>query len=143
MTEPGVETATLYRQVGGRETVWAIVEAFYRRVEGDEHLRAVYPKDLEPGKEKLKLFFEEWLGGPRAYSSKYGHPRLRRRHFPFVIDEKAAGRWLRYMREAWQEAGVDADIQAAVFESLGPLARHMVNADLDVPREPLGEAFLQ
>ncbi|MBE0611410.1 MAG: globin [Dehalococcoidia bacterium] len=143
MTDPGASTARLYEQVGGRETVSAIVEAFYQRVEGDEHLRPVYPEDLAPGKEKLKLFFEEWLGGPRAYSSRYGHPRLRRRHFPFVIDEKAAGRWLRYMREAWQESGVDPDIQAAVFESLGPLARHMVNADLDVPREPLGEAFLQ
>jgi hemoglobin len=143
MTERETEIATLYQQVGGRETVSAIVEGFYRRVEGDEHLRAVYPDDLEPGKAKLKLFFEEWLGGPRVYSSKYGHPRLRRRHFPFVIDEKAAGRWLRHMREAWQDAGVDAGIQAAVFESLGPLARHMVNADLDVPREPLGETFLQ
>jgi hemoglobin len=143
MTERGTETATLYRQVGGRETVSEIIEGFYRRVEGDEHLRPVYPDDLEPGKAKLKLFFEEWLGGPRADSSKYGHPRLRRRHFPFVIDEKAAGRWLRHMREAWQEAGVDADIQAAVFESLGPLARHMVNANLDVPREPLGGGFLQ
>jgi hemoglobin len=143
MTDRGGETAALYRQVGGWETVSAIVEAFYRRVEGDEHLRPIYPEDLEPGKEKLKLFLEEWLGGPRAYSSKYGHPRLRRRHFPFVIDERAAGRWLRHMREAWREAGVDERIQGMVFESLGPLARHMVNAGQDVPREPLGEAFLQ
>jgi hemoglobin len=142
MTEQRIETATLYRRAGGRETVSAIVEAFYRRVEGDEHLRPIYPEDLRPGKEKLKLFFEEWLGGPRSYSSKYGHPRLRRRHFPFVIDERAAGRWLRYMREAWQEAGVDEEIQATVFESLGPLARHMVNAGQDVPREPFGDAFL-
>src|SRR3972149_10495108 len=114
MTERGTKTATLYRRVRGRETVSELIEGFYRRVEGDEHRRPVYPDALEPGKAKLKLFFEEWLGGPRAYSSKYGHPRLRRRHFPFVIDEKAAGRWLRHMREAWQEAGVDADIQAAV-----------------------------
>lgn len=143
MSKPLAEGATLYARVGGRETVSAIVEAFYRRVEGDKHLRPVYPEDLEPGKDKLKLFFEEWLGGPRAYSSKYGHPRLRRRHFPFVIDERAAGRWLRHMREAWREAGVDAHIQATVFENLGPLARHMVNAGQDVPREPLGDACLQ
>lgn len=143
MTEPRPGTAPLIERVGGREAVSTIVEGFYRRVEADARLRAVYPEDLEPGKEKLKLFFEEWLGGPRAYSSRYGHPRLRRRHFPFVIDEQAAGRWLRYMREAWQEAGVPVDIQATVFESLGPLARHMVNAGQDVPREPLGEAFLQ
>ncbi len=56
---------------------------------------------------------------------------------------RAAGRWLRHMREAWREAGVDERIQETVFESLGPLARHMVNADQDVPREPQRDAFLQ
>lgn len=140
MTQPApLNPQSLYSRIGGRETVSAIVEAFYRRVEADDHLRPVYPEDLEPGKEKLKLFFEQWLGGPATYTELYGHPRLRRRHFPFVIDERAAGRWLRNMREAWQELGVDADIEAVVFENLGPLARHMVNADQDVPREPLGD----
>ena len=47
------------------------------------------------------------------------------------------------MREAWQEVGVEADVQATVFENFGPLARHMVNADQDVPREPLGDARMQ
>ncbi len=144
MTEPApLDPESLYSRVGGREAVSNIVEAFYRRVETDEHLRPIYPEDLEPGKEHLKLFFGQWLGGPATYTELFGHPRLRRRHFPFVIDERAAGRWLRHMREAWQEAGVAADIQATVFEGLGPLARHMVNADQDVPREPLGGARLQ
>jgi hemoglobin len=134
---------SLYSRIGGREAVSAIVEAFYRRVEADEHLRPIYPDDLEPGKEKLKLFFEQWLGGPGTYTELYGHPRLRRRHFPFIIDERAAGRWLRNMREAWQEVGVADDIQAAVFEGLGPLAKHMVNAGEDVPREPLGDVQMQ
>lgn len=144
MTQPApLEPQSLYARIGGREIVSSIVEAFYRRVEADEHLRPVYPDDLEPGKEKLKLFFEQWLGGPPSYTELYGHPRLRRRHFPFVIDDRAAGRWLRNMREAWQEAGVDAEIESTVFESLGPLARHMVNADQDVPREPLGDVRMQ
>lgn len=144
MTQPApLDPRSLYSRIGGRGTVSAIVEAFYRRVEADVHLRPVYPEDLEPGKEKLKLFFEQWLGGPATYTELYGHPRLRRRHFPFVIDERAAGRWLRNMREAWQEVGVDAEIQSTVFENLGPLARHMVNAEQDVPREPLGDIRME
>ena len=31
-------------------------------------------------------------GGEPRYSDRFGHPRLRMRHFPFVIDERAAGR---------------------------------------------------
>ncbi|HMO53317.1 MAG TPA: hypothetical protein PJ994_02320 [Tepidiformaceae bacterium] len=140
MTEPApIAPESLFAHIGGRDTVSSIVESFYRRVEVDEHLRPIYPDDLEPGKEKLRLFFEQWLGGPPGYTQLYGHPRLRRRHFPFVIDERAAGRWLRHMREAWQEAGVPDDIQSTVFEGLAPLAKHMVNAGQDVPREPLGD----
>lgn len=136
------QATSLLAIVGGPEGVSNIVESFYRRVEGDEHMRPIYPEDLEPGKEKLKLFLVQWLGGPPVYSEKYGHPRLRLRHFPFVIDERAAGRWLRHMREAWQEAGIPAETQSLVFERLGPLAHHMVNADADVPRAPLGDARL-
>ena len=135
-------SASLLDRVGGADAVSRIVEAFYRRVEADTHLRPIYPEDLQPGKEKLKLFLVQWLGGPQTYSERFGHPRLRIRHFPFVIDDLAAGRWLRNMREAWQEEDVSADVIAIVFERFGPLAHHMVNADQDVPREPLGDARL-
>jgi hemoglobin len=135
--------ASFYEVIGGREGVSALVEEFYRRIEADPEIRPVYPEDLEPGKAKLKLFFEQWLGGPPAYSERYGHPRLRLRHFPFVIGERHAGIWLKHMREAMHARGVPADVERAIFERLGPLARHMVNEGLDVPREPLKETFLQ
>jgi hemoglobin len=137
-----VKQSTIFQRLGGRQGVDRIVEAFYERVEKDEHLRPIYPEDLEPGKRKLKLFFEEWLGGEPRYSALYGHPRLRRRHFPFVIDDLAAGRWLRHMREAMTASGVPCDDQELIFENLGPLAHHMVNAGEDVPREPLGDVRL-
>jgi hemoglobin len=131
-----------YHQLGGAATVWRIVEAFYRRVETDDILRPLYPENLEPGRQKLAWFFEQWLGGPTSYSDRYGHPRLRRRHFPFVIDERAAGRWLRLKREAWTEGGVPRELQDPIFERLAVLARHMINAHDDVPREPLGDVYL-
>jgi hemoglobin len=119
-----------------------IVVDFYERVEGDAVLRAVYPEDLAPGREKLTLFFEQWLGGDQVYSNLYGHPRLRMRHFPFVIGEVHAGRWLRHMREAIAAQGVAAEDVRAIFERLAPLAHHMVNEGQDVPREPLGDVRL-
>jgi hemoglobin len=136
-------SVSLFDRFGRREGISALVEEFYRRVEADPPIRAVYPDDLEPGKQKLKLFLEQWLGGEPVYSERYGHPRLRRRHFPFVIDERAAGLWLKHMRQAMDARGIAAEDASAVFERLAPLARHMVNANEDVPREPLGDARLQ
>ena len=118
---------TLFQRVGGRAGVRAIVTRFYEFVEADAPLRAIYPADLEPGKEKLMLFLEQWLGGEGAYSELYGHPRLRMRHLPFVITEHGSGRWLRHMRQAMAENGVSDADQREIFAALSPLARHMVN----------------
>jgi hemoglobin len=140
MTE--ASTGTLLERFGGAEGVAELVDEFYRRVEADEPLRAIYPEDLEPGKQKLKLFLVQWMGGPEGYSQLYGHPRLRRRHFPFVIDERLAGRWLRNMREAMTACSIDRESADIVFERFGPLAKHMVNANQPVPREPLGDMWM-
>jgi len=142
MTDPvGVEVS-FFSRVGGRQGIGNIVDAFYRRIEADPEMRSLYPEDLAPGREKLKLFLEQWFGGEPLYSNLYGHPRLRRRHFPFVIAELHAGRWLRYMREAMQEQGLGESELRPIFERLAPLAHHMVNANDDVPREPLGDIHM-
>ena len=132
----------LFERVGGRAAVERVVREFYDRVESDPALRALFPADLAAGREKQALFLEQWLGGEPRYSARYGHPRLRMRHFPIVIDERAAGRWLRHMGEAFRAAGVGEQELAEVFAGLGPLAKQMVNADDAVPRTPLGDAFL-
>jgi hemoglobin len=132
----------LFERIGGREVVERIVEDFYARVERDPDLRALFPEDLASGREKQALFLEQWLGGEPRYSEQYGHPRLRRRHFPFVIDQRAVGRWLRHMGDAFRAAGVGEQEIAEVFAGLGPLAKHMINAGEDIPREPLGDVRL-
>ena len=131
-----------FQQLGGEAAVRGLVERFYELVEADADLRPVYPEDLSPGKEKLALFLIQWLGGPPAYSQVYGHPRLRRRHFPFVISELHAGRWLRHMRQAMKDEGWDAAFISTLYGNLAPLAHHMVNANDDVPREPLDNVRL-
>jgi hemoglobin len=134
--------ANLFERIGGRPVIERIVQEFYDRVERDPELRPLFPEDLTQGREKQALFLEQWLGGEPRYSALYGHPRLRIRHFPFVIDERAAGRWLRLMGEAFRAAGVGEQEIMEVFAGLGPLAKHMINAQDDVPREPLDKTWL-
>ena len=143
MRQPTTRQANLWDRVGGREVIKRVVAEFYDRVEADPELRPLFPDDTAEGRQKQEEFLEQWLGGEGRYSAKYGHPRLRMRHFPFVIDQRAAGRWLRHMAEAMRAAGVGEQEIAEILNGLGPLARHMVNAHEDVPREPLGNIRLQ
>jgi hemoglobin len=133
---------SLFERVGGREGVARLIDTFYDLVEADEELRAIFPQDMSHGRQKQKWFFEQWLGGEPLYSERFGHPRLRRRHFPFVIDERLAGRWLRHFNEALQACGVARPDIEEIMGGLGPLAHHMVNINEDVPREPLDEVRL-
>ena len=138
---PGT-TPSLFERLGGREGVERVVEAFYRRIEADEELRPLFPDDLSSGREKQKLFMEQWLGGEARYSDLYGQPRLRRRHFPFVISERAAGRWLRHMTQALRECDASAEVVGEMVKALAPLAHQMINEGEDVPREPLEDSVL-
>ena len=131
--------STLFELAGGRAGVARIIDAFYDRIEADPELRPIFPADLGSGREKQKLFFEQWLGGEPRYSERHGHPRLRRRHFPFVISEAAAHRWLGHMRAALLTCEVAPPVVDAILERLEPLALHMVNEGQDVPREPLND----
>ena len=132
----------LFERIGGHVTVEAVIDDFYAAVAIDRSLRSVYPEDLRPGREKLKLFFEQWLGGEPLYSAKYGHPRLRRRHFPFIIAEEHAISWLKHMRAALIAQEIPADDLAAIWERLEPLAYHMVNNKDDIPRDPFPDDAL-
>ena len=132
----------LLGRIGGREVIERVVDAFYEKIVEDEELRPLFPEHLDAGREKQKLFLEQWLGGEPRYSAQYGHPRLRRRHFPFMISERAAGRWMRHMIQAFRDCGVGEPEVAELVATFGPMAKHMVNADEDVPREPLDDVRL-
>ncbi|MBH76774.1 MAG: globin [Dehalococcoidia bacterium] len=130
---------SLFERIGGREAVEAVVGSFYEAVAGEMSLRVLYPEDLTPSREKLEYFFEQWLGGEPRYSERYGHPRLRRRHFPFVIAEHHAQLWLKHMRSALELQQIEREDFDSIWGRLESLANHMVNAHEEVPREPLPE----
>ena len=94
-------SATFYDAVGGHETFVALVRRFYEGVAADPPLRALYPEeDLGPAEERLRMFLEQYWGGPTTYSEQRGHPRLRMRHAPFAVTPEMRDRWLTHMRDA-------------------------------------------
>ncbi|UGT92853.1 globin [Mycobacterium ostraviense] len=98
---------SFYDAVGGAKTFDAIVSRFYEQVAEDEILRPLYPeKDLSGAEERLRMFLEQYWGGPRTYSEQRGHPRLRMRHMPFRITPIERDAWLRCMHTAI--ASIDA-----------------------------------
>jgi hemoglobin len=100
-----VAEITVYEAVGGMDFFDRLVDAFYRRVEADPDLLALYPEpdDLAGARERLRLFLAQYWGGPTTYSEQRGHPRLRMRHAPYPIDAAARDRWLAAMRGALDE----------------------------------------
>lgn len=93
--------STFYEEVGGEPTFRAIVHEFYRRVAEDPVLRPMYPEeDLGPAEDRLRMFLEQYWGGPTTYSELRGHPRLRMRHVPFRVDREAHDHWMGAMTAA-------------------------------------------
>ena len=88
------------------------MELFYQGVADDPLLRPLYPdEDLGPAADRLRMFLEQYWGGPGNYSEQRGHPRLRLRHAPFRIGTAERDAWLRHMRAA--VAGLDLNEPSA------------------------------
>lgn len=106
--QPAKPAQTFYDVVGGAETFRVLTARFYEEVERDEILRRLYPEeDLGPAERRMRMFLEQYWGGPRTYSDERGHPRLRMRHNPFVIGPFERDAWLRAMHTAL--ASIDSD----------------------------------
>ncbi len=119
-----------YQAMGGEQAVRQLVDRFYHLMDTDaeaEHIRDMHPDDLSGSREKLFMFLSGWFGGPPLFEQKYGHPRLRARHFPFEIDEAARDAWMRCMSEALKETDIDNMMREHLMQSLYRLADHMRN----------------
>jgi hemoglobin len=123
---------TFYDAVGGADTFHAIVSRFYELVAEDEILRRLYPEDdLAGAEERLRMFLEQYWGGPRTYSEQRGHPRLRMRHAPFQIGPFERDAWLRCMHTAVasiDSATLDDAHRKALLDYLEMAAQSMVNS---------------
>lgn len=121
-------TISFYDRVGGAPTFKALVDRFYQGVANDPQLRAMYPEeDLGPANDRLRMFLEQYWGGPKTYGETRGHPRLRMRHAPFLVTPTQRDRWLHHMLAAVDTLALPEAEDAELREYLVRAAQFMVN----------------
>jgi hemoglobin len=112
----------------GEDGFARLVRAFYAQVPADSILGPMYPAhDLAGAEARLRDFLIGRFGGPQRYIAERGHPRLRMRHMPFVIDGDARDRWVQLMDRALDEAALDAAARDLLREFLHGMATFMIN----------------
>jgi hemoglobin len=139
VTDPQAEPS-FYEQVGGEETFRRLVARFYAGVAADPVLRRLYPEeDLAAAEDHLGLFLMQYWGGPRVYSERRGHPRLRMRHSPFAIGERERLAWLAHMRDALDSLDLSPQHAQTLWSYLETAAFSLQNrSDADHPvRQPV------
>ncbi len=127
--EPNAPTP--FETIGGEAQVRALADRFYDLMDLEPAyrlLRHVHGESLDKARDKLFWFLCGWLGGPQHYVERFGHPRLRARHLPFVIGIKERDQWLACMAQAMREQQVDETLAQRLAESFFNTADWMRNA---------------
>lgn len=123
---------TFYDAVGGADTFRKLTARFYEEIAKDEIVRPLYPEeDLGPAERRMRMFLEQYWGGPHTYSDERGHPRLRMRHQPFKIGPIERDAWLRCMYIAIDSIDshtLDDAHRKALVDYMDMAAASMVNS---------------
>jgi len=126
----GAPPGPLYERVGGHDFFERLVDEFYDRVEADAELLSHYPDvdDLQGARDRLRMFLEQFWGGPTTYAEQRGHPRLRMRHAPYRIDIATRNQWLAAMGGAIDVLEVPEPERGELIAYFASAADHLVNA---------------
>ena len=123
----GFEDTDVYAQIG-EDGFARLVRAFYAQVPLDDVLGPMYPgEDLAGAEQRLRDFLVGRFGGPQRYIEQRGHPRLRARHAPFVIDQHARDRWAALMTRALDHTALPPESDAVLREFFDATATFMIN----------------
>src|SRR5262245_27552090 len=123
-----ISEGDIYGQIG-EEGFARLVAAFYRQVPADDILGPMYPAhDLAGAEERLKEFLVGRFGGPQRYIEQRGHPRLRMRHMPFKLDQRARDRWVQLMERALDEAQLPKESKDVLCAFFHHMATFLMNS---------------
>lgn len=117
----------LYDLIGGRHTVWAATESFYRRVFADDTLSPFFKTtDMAQLCSRQSMFISMLLGGRVVYSGKdinAAHVHAREQG----LNDGHFDRFLKHFREALNEVGVEADKVEKVSKLLNTRRSSVLN----------------
>ena len=123
-----IDENKIYSEIGD-DGFMRLVRAFYAQVPGDDILGAMYPTDdLKGAEERLRNFLIFRFGGPDHYIQQRGHPRLRQRHAPFVVDQRGRDRWVELMDRALDEAALPERATKTLRAFFHEAATFMINS---------------
>ena len=112
----------------GEDGFRRLVAAFYRQVPDDDILGPMYPaEDLSGAEDRLRGFLIFRFGGPQNYIQDRGHPRLRMRHEPFVVNQEARDRWISLMRNALDETELPYEADTTLRMFFDGVATFLIN----------------
>lgn len=99
----------LYDFIGGKQTVWAATESFYKRVLADDTLSLFFQRtDMAQLRARQSMFISMLLGGRVVYTGKdihAAHTQVREQG----LNDGHFDRFLKHFREALKEVGVGSD----------------------------------
>jgi hemoglobin len=124
----------LYDLIGGKRTVWAATESFYRRVLADDTLRPFFKStDMAQLRARQSMFISMLLGGRVVYTGKdihAAHADARE----LGLNDGHFDRFLSHFREALKEVGVEADKVEKVTKLLETRRNAVLNPEIDSGR---------
>ncbi|MBR0565585.1 group II truncated hemoglobin [Azoarcus sp. L1K30] len=123
---------TPYEALGGASALHQLVSRFYELMDTLPEayaVRKIHPESLAGSTRSLFEFLSGWLGGPSLYIAKKGHPRLRMRHAPYVVDQRMRDEWMLCMTQALTEQVIDADLRDGLNHIFSQMADHLINTD--------------
>jgi hemoglobin len=128
----------LFERIGGQPAVDRLVDLLYDAIGEDDQLRPLFGRDLAARRPMARLFFAEWLGGPRRYSER-AYRSLGASHADLPITPALVGRWLELFRRAMEATVTVADDRRVIFAQVRPLAMSLINGR-EVPPPSSGRA---
>ena len=118
----------LYDLIGGKKTIWAATDAFYRRVLADDTIRPFFETtDMPQLRARQSMFISMLLGGEIVYTGKdisAAHAHAREQG----LNDGHFDRFLNHFREALKEVGVEPDKVAKAAKLLEGRRSSILNA---------------
>jgi truncated hemoglobin YjbI len=125
----------LFERIGGQPAIDRLVDLLYEGIQNDGQLRPLFPRDLADSRSMSKLFFAQWLDGPRRYSAQ-AYKGLGPGHAGLPITPALAGRWLGHFRRAMEATVAAGSDRTAIFTQVHFLAMALVSRPAAPARPP-------
>lgn len=135
------ESPSLCTRMGGLDAIQRLVEAFFRRVDDDPVLLALYGSHHRCAIEGLTRYLSQILGGAPLYAEEGYYVSLAEAHARFKIGTKERDAWLNAMRRALDDVALEAPIRATLrdffdYSSMAIINRPAATPDAEPPSEP-------